>query len=213
MANRCRRPLPGPGWAVWNSPANGSVLSGLATFNLSFSAAATNLPLAQVDLFVDGGFVQTLTNLPPSAGNILSVTIGGVTASYTVANGDSLGSAAIGLASALTAQENATGVQADAVGDRLVLRSPNVATPGSQIAVQAGATIGSAAALTSFATAAQPTFLDSTAYGYHVVQAGNNPAVGDWLQMTFIKTNGDASDGRRHQYPSRRVHRHRCSRP
>jgi uncharacterized protein (TIGR03790 family) len=184
-------PFARPGAAGWNSPAEGSVLSGLATFDLSFSAADTSLPLAQVDLFVDGSFVQTVTNLPPSPGNILSVTIGGVTASYTVANGDSLGSATIGLASALTAQENATGAQADAVGDRLLLRSQNVATPGSQISVQAGATIGSASALTSFATAAQPTFLDSTAYGYHVVQVGNNyPGVGDWLQMTFIETNG-----------------------
>ena len=183
-------PFARPGSATWNAPAEGSVLSGLSTFNLSFSAADANLPLAQVDLFVDGGFVETVTNLPPSAGNVLSVTIGGVTTNYTVANGDSLGSAALGLASALTAQEHATGVQAEAVGDRLVLRSQIVATPGSQISVQAGAAIGSAPALTSFVTAAQPTFLDSTAYGYHVVQAGNNPGVGDWLQMTFIKTNG-----------------------
>jgi uncharacterized protein (TIGR03790 family) len=183
-------PFARPGSAVWNSPTNGSVLSGTATFHVSFSAADTNLPLAQVDLFVDGGFVETLTNLPPSAGNILSVTVDGVTASYTAANGDSPGSAAIGLASAVTAQQNATGVQADAVGDRLVLRSQNVATPGSQISVQAGAAVGSAPAQTSFVTPARPTFLDSTAYGYHFVQAGNSPNVGDWLQMTFIKTNG-----------------------
>jgi uncharacterized protein (TIGR03790 family) len=183
-------PFARPGSAGWISPASGSVLSGLAACNISFSAAETNLPLAQVDLFVDGGFVQTVTNLPPRPGNVFSVTIGGVTARYTVASGDSLGSAALGLASALAAQENATEVQADAVGDRLVLRSQNVATLGSQISLRADATIGSAAALTSFATAALPTFLDSSAYGYHVLQAGNNPAVGDWLQVTFFKTNG-----------------------
>ncbi len=112
-------PFAWPGSAVWISPAEGSVLSGLATFNLSFSAASTNLPLAQVDLFVDGGFVQTVTNLTPGAGNILSVTIAGVTASYTVAGGDSLASAASGLASALAAQQTNTGVQAGAVGDPL----------------------------------------------------------------------------------------------
>ena len=126
----------------------------------------------------------------PAPGNILSVTVGGITAGYTVASGDSLGSAAIGLASALTAQENSTGVQACRMGDRLLLQSQNVAMPGSQIPLQAGAAIGSAAALTSFATSAQPAFLDSTAYGYHLVQAANNPIVGDWLQMTFTKTNG-----------------------
>ncbi len=183
-------PFARPGSAVWSSPTNGSVLSGLAAFNLSFAAANTNLPLSQVDLFVDGNYIRTLTNLPPAAGDIFSATINGVTASYTVVNGDSLGSAAIGLASALTAQQFVIGAQADAVGDRVVLRSLNAATPGSQISVQAGASVGSAQALTSFAATAQPTFLDSTAHGYHFVLAANNPAVGDWLQMTFIKTNG-----------------------
>ncbi len=183
-------PFARPGSAIWNTPTNGSVLSGLAGFTLTFSAASTNLPLAQVDLFVDGNFVETVTNVPPTPGNVLSATIGGVTASYTVADGDSLASAAAGLASAITAQGAATGVQAVAVGDRIVLRSTNVATPGSQIALLAGATIGSAPALTSLAAAAQPAFLDSTAYGYHLAQASNNPSMGDWLQITFIKTNG-----------------------
>ena len=183
-------PFARPGSAIWNSPANGSALNGLAGFNLTFSAAATNLPLAQVDFFVDGNFVETVTNVPPAPGNILSATIGGVTASYTVADGDSLASAAVGLASAVTAEENATGVQADAVGDRIVLRSTNVATLGSQIALLAGAAIGSAPAIASFATQTQPAFLDSTAYGYHLVQASNNPSTNDWLQITFIKTNG-----------------------
>ena len=48
-------PFAQPGSAVWNSPAAGSLLSGLASFNLTFSAAASSLPLAQADLFVDGG--------------------------------------------------------------------------------------------------------------------------------------------------------------
>jgi uncharacterized protein (TIGR03790 family) len=183
-------PFAQPGSGVWNSPVPGSVLSGLAAFNLSFTAAAADLPLAQADLFVDGAFVQTLTSLPPSPGNILHVIIGGVTSTYAVAGGDSLSNAAFGLASAITAQSNATQVVAYPVGDRLLLQSQNVAVLGSQIPVQAGAAIGTAAALTSFATSAQPAFLDSTAYGHHLVQASNNPNVGDWLQITFTKTNG-----------------------
>ncbi len=184
-------PFARPGMATWNSPAAGSVLGGSAIFNLSFSAADASRPLAQVDLFVDGRFVQTITNLPPSVGNLLSVTIGGVTTNYTISSGDSLSSAALGLAKALNGQESATGVEAAAVGDRLVLRSEIVAKLGSQISLQAGETIGSAPALTSFAAAARPTFLDSTAYGYHFVEAGTNPAVGDWLQLMFTKTNGE----------------------
>ena len=183
-------PFARPGEAQWISPAEGSVLSGLASFNLSFSAADSHLPLAQVDLFVDGNFVETVTNLPPTPGNILSVTIGGVAVSYTVTNGDSLGSVALGLASALTAQTNATAVQAEAVGDRLVLRSQNVTVLGSQISLQTKTAPGAAPALTTFATQIMPAFLDSTAYGYHMVQTGTNVNAGDWLQLTFIKTNG-----------------------
>jgi uncharacterized protein (TIGR03790 family) len=184
-------PFARPGSAVWNSPANGTVVSGLAAFNLSFSAAETNLPLSQVDLFVDGVFVETLTNLPPSPGNVLSVIINGATTRYTIAGGDTLGSAAAGLASALAARQNATSMEADAVGDRLVLRSQKAATLGSQISVQASASIGSASSVTSSATAAMATFVDSSAYGYHLVEATNvSLNAGDWLQITFIETNG-----------------------
>jgi uncharacterized protein (TIGR03790 family) len=182
-------PFAQPGSGEWIAPSNAIPLSGSATFNLLFSAADTNHPLAQVDLFVDGLFVQTLTNLPPSPGNILSATLNGVTVNYTVTNGDLLGSAAIGLASALNAQQNTVPVQAEAVGDRVVLRSQTVATLGGQISAQAAAALGSSSNLTAFAASTMPTFLDSTAYGYHFVQAGNNPNVGDWLQLTFTKTN------------------------
>jgi uncharacterized protein (TIGR03790 family) len=180
------------GSGSWNAPASGSVLSGSAAINISFTAANTNLPLAQVDLFVDGAFVQTVTNLPPSPGNILSVTIGGVASKYTVAHGDTLASAAIGLASVINSVTNQTGVNAVAVGDRLVLRSQLLSSLGTTISAQAGQTIGSAAALTTFAAAALPSFLDNpSSYGTHYVQTGpNNPNVGDWVQMTIIKTNG-----------------------
>ncbi len=147
--------------ATWNSPAEGSVLSGLAAFDLSFSASDTNHPLAQVDLFVDGCACRDHHELAAQPRQIsLSVNIDGVTANYTVTNSDTLASAALGLASSLTNLENVTGVEAFAVGDRLLFQLQIVATLGSRIQVQAGkAAIGSAPALTSFATASQPTFL------------------------------------------------------
>ncbi len=183
-------PFAQPGVASWIAPTNGGVLSGAASLEVSLTSAETNLPLSQVDLFVDGKFVQTIINLPLSEGNQIFASIGGITASYTVTNGDSLASAAIGLASAISAKTNLTGVEAEAVGDRVVLRSQNVATLGSNVAVRAETSIGSAPTLTTFAAAALPTFLDSTAYGEHIVQASNNLGVGDWLQLTIIKTNG-----------------------
>ncbi|HEX3988559.1 MAG TPA: TIGR03790 family protein [Verrucomicrobiae bacterium] len=183
-------PFARPGSATWNFPSNGSALGGSASLQVSVSSADTNLPLSQLDLFIDGNFARTITNLPPSEGNVIFASIEGVTASYTVTNGDSLASAAIGLASALTAETNLTGVEAEAVGDRVVMRSQIVTTPGSSIAVQTGTLIGSAPALTTYAAAALPTFLDSTAYGYHFVECSNLVQVGDWLQLSIIKTNG-----------------------
>ncbi len=37
-----------------------------------------------MDLFLDGTYVQTVTNLLPSAGNVLSATLNGFTVNYTV---------------------------------------------------------------------------------------------------------------------------------
>ena len=71
-------PFARPGTADWSSLTNGTVLSGQAGLNLTFSAAATNLPLARVDLFLDGNYIQTVTNLLPSRGNVLSATLNGV---------------------------------------------------------------------------------------------------------------------------------------
>jgi uncharacterized protein (TIGR03790 family) len=183
-------PFAHPGTAEWSSLTNGAVLSGQPRLNLAFSAAATNLPLAQVDLFLDGTHLQTVTNLLPSAGNLLSAVLNGFTLSYSVPTNATVGSVAADLAAALNTQTNFTRVQANALGDRLELQSLDVTVPGSNVTLSAGATLGSAAQLTTLLTAARPTFLDSTATGYLGVLASNAPIIGDWLQLSFTKTNG-----------------------
>ena len=124
-------PFARPGSADWSSLTNGTVLSGQATLSLIFTAAATNLPLAQVDLFVDGTFFQTMTNLPPAAGNVLSATLNGYTVNYTVPTNATLASVAAGLANALNPQSNTTQVQAFPVGDRIELQSLAVTFPAA----------------------------------------------------------------------------------
>ena len=159
--------------------------------NFSFIAAATNLPLARADLFVDGTFFQTMTNLPPAGGNVLSVTLNGPTINYTVPTNATLATAAAGLADALNRQTNVTQVLAFAVGDRIELQSLAMTIPGSNLTVSAGSTAGAAPNLTTYLTAARPVFLDTVAVGYQVVTITNQPLIGDWLQFTVIKTNGD----------------------
>jgi uncharacterized protein (TIGR03790 family) len=182
-------PFARPGGANWNSLANGAVLSGIASLSPSFTAAATNLPLAQADLFVDGTFFQTMTNLPPAAGNVLSAIVNGSTINYTVPTNATLAGVAAGLAGALNLQSNVTQVVAFPVGDRIELQSLPVDEPGSNVTLSADAALGSAPVLTTELTAARPAFLDSIATGYQVVTISNAPAIGDWIQVTFIKTN------------------------
>jgi uncharacterized protein (TIGR03790 family) len=183
-------PFARPGTADWSSLTNGTVLSGLAGLNLTFSAADTNLPLSQVDLYLDGTFVQTVTNLLPSPGNVLSATLNGFTVNYTVPGDATVASVTAGLVAALNAQTNSTGVQAYAVGDRLELQSLDVLVPGGGVTASAGAGIGSAAQLTTRLAPARPTFLDTPATGYLGILASNTPIAGDWLRLDFIKTNG-----------------------
>lgn len=183
-------PFARPGAADWSSLTNGAVLCGQVPLDLSFFAAATNLPLAQADLFVDGTFYRTMTNLPPSAGNELSVTLNGFTVNYSVAANATVASAAAGLALALNAQTNGTRVAAQAYGDRLELKSLDLTNPGGNVLIQASAAAGSAPELTTALTAARPAFLDTIATGYHYLFVSNSPAVGDWLVLTVTKTNG-----------------------
>ncbi|MGA9780047.1 MAG: TIGR03790 family protein [Verrucomicrobiia bacterium] len=184
-------PFARPGRADWSSLTNGSVLSGQATLSPVFTAAATNLPLARVDLFVDGTFFQTMTNLPPVAGNTVSATLNGYTCTYTVPTNATLASVAAGLANALNTYSTNTQVQAFPAGDRIELQSLTVMNPGSNVTVTTSSAIGSASGLATQLTAARPVFLDTVATGYQEVAIVNTPTNGDWLQFTFQKTNGD----------------------
>ena len=184
-------PFARPGSAGWNSLTNGAALHGQTNLSVTFTAAATNLPLAQADLFVDGTFFQTMTNLPPAAGNILSAKLNGFTINYTVPTNATLAAVATGLAAALNLQTNVTQVLAFPVGDRIELQSLAINIPGSNVTVSAGSGIGSASSLTAYLKAARPVFLDTVATGYQVVTLYNAPMVGDWLQMSVIKTNGN----------------------
>jgi uncharacterized protein (TIGR03790 family) len=183
-------PFAHPASASWSSLTNGTVLSGRPALNPNFAAAAANLPLARADLFVDGTFFQTMTNLPPAANNVLSVILNGFTNQYTVPTNATLASVAAGLAGVLNLQSNVTQVMAIPVGDRIELQSLKVSVPGSNVTVSAGTEIGSAPVLTTWLNAARPGFLDSVATGYQFMTIANAPLVGDWIQVSFTKTNG-----------------------
>lgn len=183
-------PFARPGNAGWSSLTNGATLSGQATLNPNFTSSASNRPLAQADLFVDGTFFQTMTNLPPTAGNLLTVVLNGTGINYTVLPNDTLATVATGLAAAINLQSSVTHVTASPVGDRIELQSQDVFVPGSNVTVSVSAASGLAPVLTTGLNAARLTFLDTVAAGYQFVTLYNVPITGDWLQVTFTKTNG-----------------------
>jgi len=107
----------------WYGLESNVVLSGTCPLGLRFSGG--DRPIGQVDLFVDGKYSQTLTNLAPLAGNQLTVSLNGYPCSYTVPANASLADIATGLAAVINtpATTNLTKVLAYCHGDRIELRS------------------------------------------------------------------------------------------
>ena len=169
-----------------------ALLAGTTNLSLQFNAADATRPVQQVDLFVDGTFAQTLTNIPPRPNNQLNITIRGQPASYTVPAGATVQSVTTGLTALLNASSytNVTKARAIAHGDRIELQSFDPTQPGGQIPVSANSALGSASALTSFITASSPSFLDSSACGIRSFSVANAPSAGSYLLLTVTKTNG-----------------------
>ena len=125
VAEPLAAPFARTGVGAWKTNLPNSVLSGTTNLSMRFSAHDGNHPLQQVDLFVDGTYFGTLTNLAPCPGNLLTVTLNGYPITYTVPTNSTLSSIATGLAALINAPSatNATQVNALVYGDRIELQS------------------------------------------------------------------------------------------
>jgi len=126
VAEPLASPFAQPALGGWLETNAQPTLAGVAHLGLVFKPIAKGLPLplGQVDLFVDGKYFQTVTNILPGAGNVLTVTLNGYSISYTVPSNATVASVASGLADAINApaNTNATSVAAFSQGDRVELR-------------------------------------------------------------------------------------------
>jgi uncharacterized protein (TIGR03790 family) len=201
-------PFAQPGVVAWLTPTSNAVWSGTSTLSLNVAGADPTRPVQQVDLFVDGKFFQTLTNVTPTAGNRLRVRLADQDLSYEVPANATLGSIAAGITAQLNqpAITNLTKTVAQAFGDRIELCSLagarlaaptafRVGNPGGPIApVGDGprftSETGSAPQLTTFLTAARSTFMNSSAPGRRACSVNGTASVGTWLRLTVTKTNG-----------------------
>jgi uncharacterized protein (TIGR03790 family) len=192
VAEPLAAPFALPPVGAWvNLPTN-SVLSGITNLTLQCTASTSNRPIQQVDLFLDGKWLQTLTNIPPAASNQLYVTINGYTTNYLVPSNATIASVASGLAGVLNQFAYVLHSKAQAVvyGDRIDLQFTDINTPGAQVPVSVSNVIGSASRRTTFVAASMTNFLDTVAYGLAGFSVSNAPGVGDYLQLTTTKTNG-----------------------
>jgi uncharacterized protein (TIGR03790 family) len=193
MGDPLAAPFARPSAGAWLNLPEDAPLSGMVPIQVEFTSAGdTSRPLQQMDLFVDGLWNRTLTNLPPGRSNVLTVTLNGHTMNYLVPLNASLTSVASGLAALLntTANTNATKVLAFAIGDRIGLQSFDPARPADATTLNAGSAQGTGNALVTFLNASRPTFLESPAFGWRSFSLTGQPANNYYAQLIITKTNG-----------------------
>ena len=191
-------PFAQPAAGAWTGWPGNAILSGTTNLALQFNASDGLHPVQQVDLFLDGVWLHTITNITPCPGNVLSVAINGSTTSYTVPSGAGIDTVAAGLAGALNASTRPTSTEVQAIvhGDRIELQSTDPTKTGGELSLSTdnGGSIGP---LTTFVYASRSNFLDTIAWGIQSLEVatnglGGNLEVGDYVQLAITKTNGTA---------------------
>lgn len=208
VAEPLAAPFAQTGRGAWVGISSNSVLSGVPALTLDFSAADANHPLQQVDLFIDGKFSFTLTNVLPGAGNGLSLNLNGYSLSYQVPANATLAAVASDLAAHLNAPAvtNASRAFACAHGDRIELHSLTNArlaaprnfqisagiAPTAQVRSKAlvSSYAGTAGSVSTYLVAGHDGFLNSQAFGYKTCLAAGTAQPGSWFEAFITKTNG-----------------------
>jgi len=185
-------PFARPATGAWLNLPENALLAGTTNLGLQFTALEVRHPVQQVDLFVNGQLTQTLTNLNPTSGNLLHVTINGFSTNYLVPANATLKSIASNLTLRLnaTSYSNVTKVAAVARGDRIELRSLNPTLAGNSVTVTVSNALGTATQLTTRLSASRTNFLDTIAAGRREFLIAGALVVGDYLSLTVTKTNG-----------------------
>jgi uncharacterized protein (TIGR03790 family) len=182
-------PFAQPPGAAWvGLPAN-AVLSGITNLALQLDSSDATRPVQQVDLFLDGLWLRSLTNMPPTRSNLVNVVIDGHSVNYFVPLNATIKSVATGLATVLNNVNNATKVNAFAHGDRIELQSTDRTKTGAQVSLVLSNSIGSGSSETTWVSSRQTNLLDTIAFGIRNFQITGNPVPGSFITATVTKTN------------------------
>lgn len=191
MGEPLAAPFAQPASGSWIGLVTNAILSGATNLSLHFVASDALHPIQQIDLFLDGNWLETVTNIPPLPGDTINVSINGRGMNYVVPPSSTIASVASGLANALndSSYQDSTEVLAFLHGDRIELQSTNGSLLGAQIPVFTSTAI-SIGTPTTFIHTSSATFLDSVAAGLKSYEISNTPSASSYEQLTVTKTNG-----------------------
>ena len=185
-------PFAQPAAGSWTGLASNAVLNATTNLSVQFTASDALHPVQQLDIFVDGSWAETVTNIAPQQNNVLNISIAGHATSYTVPANATIRTVASNLVTTLNngTYTNLTKVNAVLNGDRVELQSgAPYTTAGSNITLSVYST-NTSGTLTTFIHGSSSNFLDSTAWGYNSYEISGTPGNGSTLQIVVTKTNG-----------------------
>lgn len=175
----------------WATLPEGAVLAGVTNLTALFNSASIARPLQQADLFLDGRWLSTVSNIPPQLNNVVFALISNtVMVSYTVPANATVQSVANGFAAQFNAVSNTTKIAAFAHGDRIELQNLNRNASGSNIVITAGSNPGASGVRTTFVTASRTNFVDTPAAGLREFAVLGQVVIGDYLSLSVTRTNG-----------------------
>ena len=125
VAEPLAAPFAQSGSGSWSVGVSNALLMGTAPLSVHFTAHDGTRPIQQIALFIDGKYFSTITNIQPSDGNQITLSLNGYPISYTVTSNAALTTIATGLASVINnvTNLNLTKIKAIARGDRIELQS------------------------------------------------------------------------------------------
>lgn len=185
-------PFAKPASGSWTGLASNAVLHATTNLSIQFNESDALHPVQQLDLFLDGNWIETVTNIAPAQSNVLDVTINGYSTNYTVPSNATIKTVTSNLVNTLnnSSYTNLTKAVAFLHGDRVELRSgaPYTVT-GSNITLSAYST-NSSGTLTTFIRPSSSNFLDSIASGYNYYTNFGTPVSGSTMTLSVTETNG-----------------------
>lgn len=152
------------------------------------AAASVTRPVDQIDLFLDGTYLATITNVAPRASNVVVAAINSTNCTYVVLPGLSLYGVATGFAASINASN--LGVTATAYGDRIEIKQNALGVAGASLTCIPATLKGSAGELTVWATAPYTNFLETARYAYEQVTLTGSPATGDIVRAVVTNLAG-----------------------